>query len=228
VSVSTHFSVPGLEGLPVDETLERTGVGVLAANAAGRITLVSPALRAALRIGDRHVEASMDDPQASPGPFFADGSDMPIHATPLARALRGEFVKNAVLGMYDWDGNLLWFQCNAIPLYDDDHTLTGGMVLMQDVTAQHEAAQREEELRRRLVHAVGHEFRTPIAALLEDLDVLHEHQDGLGDDLARSLAAIERSAWRLCHLAGAAATLIDKQEELHRVGRQPDGAPYRS
>jgi signal transduction histidine kinase len=223
------FSVPGLEGFPLREALDHTGLGVLAADAYGRITLVSPALRELFRIPDGvEVEASLDEPGDMPGPIFADRSPMTMEQTPLACALRGEFVKNTVLGTYDAEGNLIWFQCNGIPLYDADGLPAGGIVLMQDVTAQQEAAELEEQLRQRLVHTVNHEFRTPLAALLGNLEVVRDHHDGVGEDLARSLAAIERSAWRLCHLVGTAATLIEKQEELHRAGRTPDGAPYRT
>jgi signal transduction histidine kinase len=220
---------PVLTGAWLRDALEHTGLSVMAADAHGRINLISPGLRDLFRIPDEEQldDLSLDDEGTrSPLPVHLDGTEMALWDTPLARALGGEYVKNAILGSYDIDGTLIWLECNAFPLLDDHGRPDGGAVLMQDVTARIEAERLAEELRRRLVHTVNHEFRTPLAALLGNLEVVRDHH-AVDADLARSLEAIERNAWRLCHLVGTAASLIEKQEELHRQGLQPDGAPYR-
>ena len=62
------------------------------------------------------------------------------------------------------DGTLVHLKCNAVPLRDDDGADIGAIALVQDVTAETQAALRAEELERRLVETINHEFRTPLAA----------------------------------------------------------------
>ena len=219
-------TLPGFAGFPLREALDHTGLGVLTADAHGRITLVSPALRELFGAppGDLHLEIA--DPRPGLGPVHVDGSPMAPEQTPLGRAMRGEFVKDVVLGAHDASGRLVWIECNAIPLFEADGTPAGGAVLMHDVTARQAAAVVREELRDRLVHAVNHEFRTPLAALLGNLEVVRDHHD-VSAGLAEALTGMERAAWQLCHLVGTVATLIEEQEELELSGfpEEHDGEP---
>lgn len=225
MTVRAPETLPGFEGFPLHEALEHTGLSVMVADLAGRITLLSPAVRELFQAPAEVQEVELDDPRPGLGPIHLDGSPMAPEQTPLGRALQGEFVKNVVLGAHAADGSLIWLECNAIPLRDADGTLVGGAVLLQDVTAQRLADAVEDELRSRVVHAVNHEFRTPLAALLGNLEVVRDHHSVSGE-LSESLLAIERAAWRLCHLVGAAADLIEKQQELS--ASTPDEAVLRA
>lgn len=216
-----------LGGVPLREALEHTGIGVVVADSAGRLLLVSPALEALFQVG-REVWQE-DDAFVRHEIQHADGRPMAAEEMPMARAVAGEFVKAETIGARTGSGELLWLECNGAPIFGADGGIDGCFILTHDVTARHRAAELEEELRQRLVHTVNHEFRTPLAALLGNLEVVRDHlQDGVSDDLARSLAAIERAAWRLDQLVCTAASLIEKQGELHAAGRQPDGAPRRT
>ena len=161
---------------------------------------------------------------------FREDGETPMETVelPLARACAGEYVKDVVAALRDAEGALLFVQCNAAPLHDDEGRLAGGVVIVQDITVQRQAALVTEQLKDRLVQTVNHEFRTPLASLLGHLEIVSEHHDGLPPDLARSLEAIERAGWRLRDLVCAAANLIERQEGLHREGRRADGAPLAS
>jgi PAS domain S-box-containing protein len=217
-------------GVPVREALERTGMSVLMADATGNITVVSAAMRELFGMGEQDADGlTIDDPRPHLGPVFADGTPMQGHQTPLGRALGGEFVRDFLLGAHDAAGRLIWLECNAMPLRDADGSPAGGVVLMLDVTDRVEGEAVTAALHRELLDTVEREFRGPLATLVGNLEVIGDlHGDEVPDDLARSLGAIERATWRLCHLVGAAASLMEKQEELHRNGRQPDGAPRRT
>jgi len=207
-------------GLPLREALELTGIGAVACDGAGRITMISPALRELFRLnsetyGERELARRF-------GLRRPDGSRMPAAETPLVRAAAGEYVKNVVIGLQDAEGQLRWLECNGAPIGDGE----GAWVLTQDVTAHRRTEALQEELRGRLERTVGHDFSGPLADLLRSLEVVRAQPEVAGD-LARSLAAIERSANRLEELVAAVAQLVEKQEELHRAGRTPDGAPRR-
>jgi PAS domain S-box-containing protein len=216
-----------LAGVPLQKAMENTGVGIVACDASGRLTLLSPALQ---RLFGKNFEPLPMDAVADAFRVFHEDGETPMSSAelPLARARAGEYVKDAVVAAYDGQGALLFLQCNAAPLEDDAGRPAGAILLIQDITVAQQARLITEQLRDRLVQTVNHEFRTPLAALLGNLEIIREHHDAVSPDLARSLEAIERAGWRLRDLVCAAATLIDREEELHREGRKADGAPHAS
>lgn len=69
----------------------------------------------------------------------------------------------------------------------------------------------DPEARARLVATLDHEFRTPLAALLGNVELVHEHRDrieALDPQLAKSLDAIERAGWRLRDLCAELVELV--------------------
>ena len=79
---------------------------------------------------------------------------------------------------------------------------TGGRVrgvgrgpgLVQDVTLEREAEQASERVRQQVVETINHEFRTPLAALLGHVELVHEHQDRRDDStLSGHLAGGDRA-----------------------------------
>jgi signal transduction histidine kinase len=146
--------------------------------------------------------------------YRSDGQTvLPAEDAPLARARRGEFVRDALCSTRRADGSLVHLKCNAVPLLDDEGGNCGAITIVQDVTAETEAAVRNEDLRQRLVARVNHEFRTPLAALLGHVELINEHAEGLGPELAGWFAAVERSAWRLRDLVIEAAELVSDEDK---------------
>jgi signal transduction histidine kinase len=173
-----------------------------------------------------------DEPQTVPFrvglvvPLFRPDGETPLPAdeVPLTRARRGEFVKDAVVSTRRADGGLVHLKCNAVPLRDDDGADNGAIALVQDVTAEVDARLRDEALRQRLVETINHEFRTPLAALLGHIELIHDHRDRRADldlDLAQWLDAIERSGWRLRDLVEEVAELVRCQGDEPSVERPP-------
>lgn len=210
-------SLDSLRGVPLHLALDNTGVGLVACDGSGMLTLISPTLQ---EMFDMEYEPLSEPIYVERFHLFrADGeTELPTDEVPLVRARRGEFVRDAVVTSRCSDGTLLHLKCNAVPLRDDQGSDIGAIALVQDVTAETQAAQRAEALQRRLVETINHEFRTPLAALLGHVELIHEHRD-CGDDLDPELAgwleAIERSGWRLRDLLEQVAALVnaDEQEE---------------
>lgn len=62
---------------------------------------------------------------------------------------------------------------------------------------------RFDEYRRKILHTLSHEFRTPLVAVNSGVELLLEHQDALGSDKARRLLdAVKRGGARLEKLVG--------------------------
>ena len=219
----TLGSLDSLKGVPLHLALEYTGVGLVACDGSGMLTLISPTLQ---ELFDMEYEPLSE-------PFFverfrlfrADGETaLPTEEVPLVRARRGEFVRDAVVTTRRSDGTLVHLKCNAVPLRDDQGSDVGAIALVQDVTAETQAALHAEAMQRRLVETINHEFRTPLAALLGHVELIHDHRDRRDDldpELAGWLDAIERSGWRLRDLVQEVAELLNRDEPEKPADRRP-------
>src|SRR5689334_3907464 len=99
-------SLDSLKGVPLHLALDNTGVGLLACDAAGTLTLISPALQELFDMGY--------EPVTEPAYvgrfrlFRTDGETvLPLDEVPLVRARRGEFVRDALVSTRRGDGTLV-------------------------------------------------------------------------------------------------------------------------
>jgi signal transduction histidine kinase len=216
-------SLDSLKGVPLHLALENTGVGLVACDASGVLTLISPSLQ---ELFDMDYEPVPEPFQSEWFQLFRiDGeTPLPIDEVPLVRARHGEFVRDAVVTSRRSDGTVLHLKCNAVPLLDDQGSNNGAIVLVQDVTAETQAALRAEALQKRLVETINHEFRTPLAALLGHVELIHDHRDRRDDldpELAGWLDAIERSGWRLRDLVREVAELVNCEAPEKPLASRP-------
>lgn len=167
--------------------------GVIVYNQAGEITLMndaaermlaySPDIRA-LRVAERVEALRM---------ITADGRPLPPAESPAARALRGEDVRECVLGL-QYPDRALWLSAGAMPIRTADGDLHGAVVTLTDITMQHV---REEE-QRTFLHMVTHDLRVPITVIYGHREMLERAVADSGDAKARaSLEAIGRAAQRM-------------------------------
>jgi PAS domain S-box-containing protein len=216
-------SLESLKGVPLHLALDNTGVGLVACDASGMLTLISPTLQELFGMAYEPVTE----------PFYVekfhllrdDGETvLPLDEVPLVRARRGEFVRDALVTARLADGSLVHLRCNAVPLRDDDGQDNGAIALVQDVTVETEAAKRARALQRRLVETINHEFRTPLAALLGHVELIHDHRDRRDDldpELADWLDAIERAGWRLRDLVQEVSDLVSAADDAEASGAKP-------
>lgn len=216
----TLGSLESLKGVPLQLALDNTGLSVAACDADGMLTLFSPSLQELFGMDFEPITER--DFVARFQLLRADGvTSLPDEEVPLARARRGEFVRDAVIATRRDDGTTAYLRCNAVPLRDDGGADAGAIALIQDVTAETVAAQQAEALRARLVQTINHEFRTPLAALLGHVELVKDHRDDLDPELASWLAAIDRAGWRLRDLVCQVAQLVAVDEADCPVDRRP-------
>jgi signal transduction histidine kinase len=222
----TLGSLDSLKDVPLHLALDYTGVGLVACDESGLLTLISPAMQEMFDL----------PPEQFSEPFYVEGfllfredgeTPLPSDEVPLSQARRGAFVRDALVTSRRSDGSLLHLKVNAAPLRDDQGHDIGALALIQDVTVERTATLRAEALQRRLVEKINHEFRTPLAALLGHVQLIHDHRDRcdqVDPELAGWLAAIERSGWRLRDLVEQVAGLVNA-EEIHAEAIKEPAAP---
>ena len=201
--------------VPLEQAMQRTGVGLAACDADGHLTLLSPVLQELFGVSFSPVPE--EDFPCYFNLLTEDGrSPLAYQEIPLVRSRRGEFVRDALLTARRPDGRLVHLRCNAAPLEDECGEPQGAVVLVQDVTGQQEAEREREAVKNRVIETINHEFRNPLAALLGHLELIRDRADALPPDLAESVDAIERAGWRLRDLVDAATELVEVGVTPHR------------
>ncbi|WP_121255014.1 PAS domain-containing sensor histidine kinase [Nocardioides ferulae] len=194
-------------------TLRGTTLAIM--DAQGRFELVSPALTEQLGLD----HPPRDQAELIEGQILLceDGvTPATHHELPGSRALRGEVVEDALLVTCDRGGLLRYQRASAAPIVDEDTgAITGAVILVRDVTAEHRLAQTEEHLRHRLVDVINHQFRTPLTSVLGHGELLEDLGVELPAQARSSLDRIVSASRRLAGLTEAVSALVD----LEQAGR---------
>lgn len=128
---------------------------------------------------------------------------------PLARALRGEPVRDQVVATRAPGSTTRWVRCNGSQLLDAQGRVAGAVVFTVDVTAAFLERRELDGLRDRLIDTVNHELRTPAAALVGHVELLHDMRDRLPADAAWSVDALTRNLERLEQTLDCLSQLAD-------------------
>jgi signal transduction histidine kinase/CheY-like chemotaxis protein len=186
----------------LDSILKNLADGVVVANEQGRFVHFNPVAEQMLGLGA--IDESVEHWPDRYGVFLPDGVTLcPSDRLPLARAMRGETVTEAVIVIRNPrrpEGAHL--SVNGRPLLDEEGHLKGGVVVFRDVTQRR---REEEELKAANERAVAanrakseflanmsHEIRTPMnaiigmAELLSDTELVPEQREYL--DMVRKSA----------------------------------------
>lgn len=211
--------------------VDSMGDGVVVADQDGKFVLFNPAAERILGLGAMNGGPAQWSEQY--GLCMEDGvTPCPADQIPLARALRGENVDGADLGVRLADGSKpIWITATARPIRDQEGIPRGGVVVFQDITqrkraedqtrnlnAELAAANRELDLRNREVEratqlksqflaSMSHELRTPLTAILGFSDLLHEQLQGpLNEKQTRYVDHVRNGAR---HLLGLINDILD-------------------
>ena len=122
--------------------------------------------------------------------------------------------------------DLVHLKCNAVPLRDDEAPTPARSRWSRTSPPRPRPRCARRRCSKRLVETINHEFRTPLAALLGHVELIHDHRDRRDDldpELASWLDAIERSGWRLRDLVQEVAELVNRDEAEQPVDRSRVG-----
>ncbi len=158
--------------------LEQVEVGIVACDAEGRVVLHNPTFASfhTTPVAGQSLEEWLSSHQI----FKADGiTPQPSTEAPLARALRGEPVRNHEYAVLSEDGELEFRRASGTRLVDADGRVVGAVVALHDVTEQRRG---DALVRRQALH-------DPLTGLA--------NRALLFDRLANALARAERHCTRM-------------------------------
>jgi signal transduction histidine kinase len=203
--------------------LAHTGLLVAASDAYGRLVLLSPGMQ---ELFDLRFETIMEEelgrrvgcaPQTPPS---APGRPHPPRTGPARRPGR-----DALIAARTADRRLLRLRSSAAPLRGRDGHISGAIVLVQNVTAEHSASESHSELRERLMETINHQFRTPVTEIPGFAELLLDANRRLPESSSRAVDAILRAAEDLAQLLTVMSALVDLEQHTELIRTPGDLAP---
>jgi PAS domain S-box-containing protein len=182
---------------------------VAATDVERRFVLVSPAF--AKLFGAKLTETIEEFFAALPllVPDEVDDKPMADEMRPLARAQRGETVRDLVYLALCPDGVRRFLRFNASPRLDLNGEVAGMICFVQDVTTAHLQTRRERLIRDRLIDTINHHLRTPLSLVLGNAEVLEDMALHLPSAAQRTIDSLVRGARRLHELTQTVSSLVE-------------------
>jgi PAS domain S-box-containing protein len=185
----------------LEGVLAQAPIGIAIADApSGRLVMANRALEQIFR--HRAFEAGSIDEYASFSGFHRDGRPYAPEEWPLSRSvLHGETVPREEATVVRGDGTRGHVVVSSAPIRDGDETVIAAVVVVQDVTAQHDALEEIERLaafRQQILDIVSHDLRNPLQTTAMATSVLE--RAALSPLEARAVASIRASARRMTGL----------------------------
>ncbi|NMO56177.1 PAS domain-containing protein [Actinoplanes sp. TBRC 11911] len=172
----------------IETVLETIDVGVVVADPRGRVTVFNRAAREWHGLGPEPELAPSDLPDRY-GLFDASGGRrLAEDEVPLLRALRGTDVTGVEMMIKRPDLDPVQITCNARQLVEDDGTVVGAVVAMNDVTRDRATHRALEQAHADLADR-GEQLAAAVVELRRSNEELEQFAGAVSHDLVRPMAA---------------------------------------
>lgn len=176
--------------------LAQREIGVAVCDPSGLLLEQNGALRDMLGVG---YDALRSEQWPSRYHLYTEDGSRPLEPeeTPLARALQGEAVVDAVISVLRPDSAPRYLRCSGTRIHHPDGEIAGAVCFVVDATAPIRLRHELDALRERLIDTVNHELRTPAAALVGHVELLRDLCEELPPPAAWSVEALSRNLARM-------------------------------
>jgi PAS domain-containing protein len=101
----------------------------------------------------------------------AQGRTLLPDETPMARAIRGEMIQGETFVLERADGRTFWLYASAAPIQTGDHGEIGAVIILTDITAQHDLKVERSRLlaRERALRADAERQMAQLSALVRSM-----------------------------------------------------------
>jgi sigma-B regulation protein RsbU (phosphoserine phosphatase) len=177
--------------------MQQVAEGVIIADRDGRFVFWNEAARRIIGTGPR--PGAPDEWSSLYGCFLPDGvTPYPSAQLPLARAIRGEHVREAEMLIRNADvPEGAWISVNGGPLREGDVEVIGGVVVFRDITATRRSHQLLRQLSEAIERTTDSVFITDTNAVIEYVNPAFEATTGYSREQAIGRpASILKSGWQ--------------------------------
>lgn len=178
--------------------------GVALCDRLGRLMLFNETAHSLLSVES----VPYEQPLSEMPDFYAirdlDDHPLPVERLPLARALSGEVFHDYRVLQRGASGQNTVMSFSGGPVYRDDHTIEGAVVVFRDVTA----LQKHERARDDFLAVAAHELRSPLGAVKSYTEHLVQRA-GKSENGAPDLRGLTLLSQQVSHLLRMVDSLLD-------------------
>jgi two-component system phosphate regulon sensor histidine kinase PhoR len=129
--------------------------------------------------------------------FKLDGSILKTEEHPIYLAMTtGQAIYDFEIGIKPPHRELFYISINAVPIYDENEQLSGGIGTFMDVTHRRKAVQQKDDF----ISVASHELKTPITSLKAAIQLLDRIKDNPGDRMPKLIAQANKSMNKVSNL----------------------------
>ncbi|TCC88080.1 PAS domain-containing protein [Pedobacter frigiditerrae] len=129
--------------------------------------------------------------------YKLDGEPLKAEENPIYRAMKtGKAVYDFEIALQAQGRALFYVAVNAVPIFDEDKKLTGGIGTFVDVTHRRKAIQQKDDF----ISVASHELKTPITSLKAALQLLDRIKENPSTHLPKLIAQANRSMNKVSNL----------------------------
>lgn len=178
----------------LEATIDSIAAGVVLYDCDGRVLRMNPVAEQLLRYSTAERQLPLAEQIALLRAEPSEGEPFRAEDAPLARALRGEAVRDFTTIVHPQGGTPRRLSANMAPIQLEDGTVLGAVMAFMDVTEQHEQQKQREEY----ISLISHDLRAPLTPILGQAQLLERllQNKGLQKE-AGSAQAIVRNAHRM-------------------------------
>jgi two-component system phosphate regulon sensor histidine kinase PhoR len=141
------------------------------------------------------IKGKYEDPQWEC--FNLDGSKLPTHKHPIYLAMTtGTAIYDFEICIKPPNQDHFYISVNAVPIYDEDDQLTGGIGTFMDVTHRRKSIQQKDDF----ISVASHELKTPITSLKAAIQLLDRIKDNPNGKMPKLIDQANRSMNKVSNL----------------------------
>lgn len=173
----------------LSKILETMAEGVQIIDTEGRLIYANKMAQQLLGIENFDIiKGKYDEPDWAK--FKLDGSALMPDEHPIQIAMSaGKAIFDYEIAIKPPHKEVFYISMNAVPIYDENKQLTGGIGTFMDVTHRRKAIQQKDDF----ISVASHELKTPITSLKAAIQLLDRIKDGQANGMSKLIEQATRS-----------------------------------
>ncbi len=179
--------------------------GVVLCDGAGQLVMANQTAMALLSLDTMPTQQTLRDMIDFHAIRDVDGEPMSLDRLPISRALAGKVFHDERVLVQGESGLDTVLSFSGAPVYGDDETIEGAVVVFRDITAM----QKTERAKDEFLAVAAHELRSPLAAVRSYTDLLMRREQGRSDEDSMEMYGLTVLAQQVSHMLRLVDDLLD-------------------